>query len=132
MTDMEDPIRVVIAHEQTLFLELLGSALDREDGIEFVDQAVQGMQIIDVVIRQQPDVVLLSVSLPEAGGIEAIEPIIKKCPSTKLLVLDNHKHETVIFQALKAGATGYISNSASATDLRADRHPGLLPRPDLE
>ncbi len=114
---MEDPIRVVIAHEQTLVLELLGSALRREDGIETIDEATQGIQAIDVVNRQQPDIVLLSVSLPETGGIKAIESIIERCPATKLLMLDNHKHEAVIFQALKAGATGYISNSASVADL---------------
>ena len=114
---MEEKITVVIAHDHRLIRDAIRAVLSREKNIQIVGEATEGPETIDVISNLEPDVVLLDYFMPGVGGVEFIQSIIEKCPKTKVLMLTLSMDETVVFEALKAGAKGYISKDASMSDL---------------
>ncbi len=82
-----------------------------------VGEAGDGLQAIQCVEERRPDLILLDLSMPRMNGIEAILKIKRKCPRTKILVLTVHKEDEYIFEALKAGADGYVLKECSHADL---------------
>ena len=110
-------IRVLIADNHRLFREGLCRILSREQGIQIVGEAVNGLQAINMVKELKPDVVLLDVRMPEMDGIQVIQPIHYKSPKTKALMLTAAVDEAKIFQSLKVGAKGYLSKDSSVSDL---------------
>jgi len=110
-------IKVLIAGNHRIFREGLRLILHKENNIQIVGQAVNGLQTIEVVNDLKPDVVLLDILIAKIDGIEIIPPIRQKSPKTKVLVLTSVMDKAVIFKALKAGAKGYISNDEGSSDL---------------
>jgi DNA-binding NarL/FixJ family response regulator len=107
-------IRIVIADDHRLVREGLRRILVGEADFEVVGEAADGLEAIDVVSDLRPDVVLLDVNMPAAGGIEAIPVIKENSPKTKPLVLSVSMDEATIFRSLKAGAKGYLSKDAAS------------------
>ena len=91
--------------------------LQREEGIQIIGEAVNGLQTINVVTDLKPDVVLLDIRMPEMDDIQVIPSIRHKSPKTKTLMLASTMNEDKIFKSLKVGAKGYISTDSSASDL---------------
>ena len=114
---MGGKIRVVIADDHGLFREMLRLAMRREGSVKIVGEAANGRQTIDVISDLKPDIVLLDSTMPEMGGIEVLPVIREKNLKTKALMLTANKSETVIFNALKGGAKGYLSKNVSISDL---------------
>ena len=114
---MAEQIRVVIAENHRLFREGLCMILKREEGIQIIGEAVNGLQTINVVTDLKPDVVLLDIRMPEIDGIQVIPSIRYKSPKTKALMLTGTMDEDRIFKSLKVGAKGYLSMDSSASDL---------------
>jgi DNA-binding NarL/FixJ family response regulator len=113
----EGQIRVVITGSHRIYREGLRLILQRENSIQIVGEAANGIQTIDVITDLKPDVVLLDITMPKMDGIEVIPPIREKSPNTKPLMLIAAMDEARIFKALKLGAKGYISKDAGASDL---------------
>ncbi len=113
----EGPIRVMIADDHRLFRAGLRLILSREEAVEIVGEAADGVQAIDVVRNLQPDVVLINITMPGMDGMKPIQAIKQESPATKPLLLTSARDETTIFKALRAGARGYLSKDASAPDL---------------
>ena len=114
---MEDKITIVIADDRRLIRDSLRVVLSREKNIQIVGEATSGPETLDVIGDLKPDVLLIDYFMPGIDGVEAIPPIIEKSPNTKILMLTLRMDEDVIFEALKAGAKGYISKNASISDL---------------
>jgi len=114
---MSDPITVVIADERRLIRDALRVVLSREKNIQILGEATSGSESLDVTGDLKPDVVLLDYYMPGVDGVEFIQSITEKSPETKILMLTLSMDETVVFEALKAGAKGYISKDASISDL---------------
>lgn len=114
---MQEKITVVIAHDHRLIRDSIRLVLSREKNIQIVGEATTGPETIDVIGNLEPDVVLLDYNMSEMNGVEFIHSIIGKCPKTKVLMLTLAMDETMVFEALKAGAKGYISKDASMSDL---------------
>jgi two-component system response regulator DegU len=114
---MERQIRVVIADNHRLIREGLSLILKREESIQIIGEAVNGLQTINVVNDLKPDVVLLDIRMPEMDGIQVIPSIRYKSPKTKALMLTGTMDEDRIFKSLKVGAKGYLSMDSSASDL---------------
>ena len=110
-------IRIVVADDHRLFSEMLCKILDREGDIKIVGEAVNGFQTIDDISKYKPDVVLLCTSMPQVDGIKILPAIREKSPKTKVLVFNNAMDETMIFEALKSGAKGYLSKDVCIHDL---------------
>jgi DNA-binding NarL/FixJ family response regulator len=116
-TALEDQIRVAIVSDHKLFREGLRLSLGQAESIEIVGEAVNWPQAIYVINNLNPDVVLLSINIPDMDSIEAIALIRQKNPKIKTLILGASNEEATIFNAMKAGAKGYISKDASVSDL---------------
>jgi DNA-binding NarL/FixJ family response regulator len=103
-----DPIRVLIADDHALFRRGLEMVLEEEDGIELVGQASDGAEAVQMAIETVPDVVLMDIRMPKTTGIEAARRMKEVAPSAKIVMLTISDEEEDLFEAIRAGASGYL------------------------
>lgn len=110
-------MRVVIADDHKLIVEGIKRALAEADDFEVVGEATSGSQVLPLVARTSPDLVLLDLRMPGADGLTCLSRIRKQHPSIKVVVLSVSTDESVIQTALKRGASAYIIKSINPIDL---------------
>ncbi|MCA6091998.1 response regulator transcription factor [Streptomyces sp. SCA3-4] len=111
-------IRVVIADDQMMVRQGFTVLLNAEPGIEVVGQAVDGLDAVARVDELAPDVVLMDIRMPRLGGIEATRRITGPAGATvKVLVLTTFDLDEYVYEALRAGASGFLLKDASAAEL---------------
>jgi len=103
-----EPIRVLIVDDHALIRRSLELALTAEADIEVVGEASDGEEAAELAGRLLPDVVLMDVRMPRRSGIEATRNIKESVPSTRIIMLTVSDEEEDLFEAIKAGATGYL------------------------
>lgn len=111
------PIRVVIADDHVIMREGVALILDNLPAFEVVGQAENGRKAVEIIEALQPDIALLDISMPELGGIDAVKIIRECCPQTKALMLTMHDDEAIFFEAIQAGAAGYVLKGSRPTEL---------------
>ncbi|MFD3645515.1 response regulator [Streptomyces cyaneofuscatus] len=115
---MTPPIRAVIADDQMMVRQGFTVLLNAEPDIEVVGQAVNGRDAVAQAGELAPDVVLMDIRMPELGGIEATRRITAREGSTvKVLVLTTFDLDEYVYEALRAGASGFLLKDASADEL---------------
>ncbi len=110
-------IKVVIADDHAVVREGIKMILGREPDIEIVGEANNGREALDLVATSKPSVVVMDISMPEMGGIEATKRVKEAWPKVNVLALTMHEDESYVFQLLKAGASGYVLKRGAAQDL---------------
>ncbi|GGR31293.1 response regulator transcription factor [Streptomyces netropsis] len=111
-------IRVLIADDQMMVRQGFTVLLNAEPGIEVVGQAVDGLDAVAKVAELDPDVVLMDIRMPGLGGIEATRLITEPAGATvKVLVLTTFDLDEYVYEALRAGASGFLLKDASAAEL---------------
>ncbi|MEV6183306.1 response regulator transcription factor [Streptomyces sp. NPDC052015] len=110
-------IRVLIADDQQMVRQGFTVLLNAHPGIEVVGQAVDGLDAVVQVAELSPDVVLMDIRMPELGGIEATRRITTATPHIKVLVLTTFDLDEYVYEALRAGASGFLLKDASADQL---------------
>ncbi|MFB7405807.1 MULTISPECIES: response regulator [unclassified Streptomyces] len=111
-------IRVLIADDQMMVRQGFTVLLNAEPGIEVVGQAVDGADAVAKVAELSPDVVLMDIRMPGTGGIEATRHLTAAAGSTvKVLVLTTFDLDEYVYEALRAGASGFLLKDASADEL---------------
>ncbi|MFD9244617.1 response regulator [Streptomyces sp. NPDC059556] len=111
-------IRVLIADDQMMVRQGFTVLLNAEPGIEVVGQAVDGADAVAKVVELSPDVVLMDIRMPGTGGIEATRLLTAAAGSTvKVLVLTTFDLDEYVYEALRAGASGFLLKDASADEL---------------
>jgi DNA-binding NarL/FixJ family response regulator len=110
-------IRIVLADDHTLMRRGLRLVLEREHDFAVVGEASNGREAIDLVIRENPDVVILDLAMPLLNGIEAAKRIYDERLKTSVVILSMHSDEGYILKALRAGASGYLLKDSAETDL---------------
>jgi DNA-binding NarL/FixJ family response regulator len=103
-----DPIRVLIVDDHALFRRGLEMVLNGEDGIEVVGEGSDGHEAVQKAGDLLPDIVLMDIRMPRRSGIEACAAIKEAVPSAKIVMLTISDEEEDLFEAIKAGATGYL------------------------
>ncbi|MFD0147209.1 MULTISPECIES: response regulator [unclassified Streptomyces] len=112
------PIRVLIADDQMMVRQGFTVLLNAEPGIEVVGQAVDGDDAVARSAELAPDVVLMDIRMPGTGGIEATRTLTSVAGSTvKVLVLTTFDLDEYVYEALRAGASGFLLKDASAEEL---------------
>jgi DNA-binding NarL/FixJ family response regulator len=111
--------RVVIADDHQLMLDGTRNALERCEDFEIVGEAHSGSEVLPVVGRTDPDVVLLDMRMPGMDGLTCLERIRKQRPKVKVVILSAFHEAEQITAALKRGASGYIVKSVNPLDLPA-------------
>jgi DNA-binding NarL/FixJ family response regulator len=103
-----DPIRVLIADDHALFRRGLEMVLQGEAGLELVGQASDGQEAVQLATEVVPDVVLMDIRMPKITGIEAARRMKEVAPSAKIVMLTISDEEEDLFEAIRAGASGYL------------------------
>jgi len=114
---LQRKIRILLADDHTILRAGLKMMLNAQPDMEIVGEAQDGRQSINEAQRLQPDIVLMDITMPDMNGIEATRQIKKLLPETRVLVLTMHEHDEYVFQALRAGASGYMLKEAVPTEL---------------
>lgn len=110
-------IRVLLADDHDLFRSGVRRLLESAAGLEVVGEARTGQDAVRLVEELAPDIVLLDISMPGASGIDAARLIKTTSPRTGVIMLTVHADEEFLFEAIKAGAMGYLLKDASAEEL---------------
>ncbi|WNV88020.1 response regulator transcription factor [Umezawaea sp. Da 62-37] len=111
------PLRVVLADDQDLVRAGFRVILGTEEGIEVVGEAGDGAEAVELVERLEPDVVLMDVQMPRMDGLEATRRILGSDSTAKVVILTTFDREDYLFEALRAGASGFLLKNASPEDL---------------
>ncbi len=113
----DDPIRTLIADDHELFRRGLRMVLDDAPDIEVVDEAGDGQAAVALAREHAPDIVVMDVRMPELSGIEAARAIKEELPGTKILVLTISDEEDDLYEAIRAGANGYLLKEISIDEI---------------
>jgi DNA-binding NarL/FixJ family response regulator len=110
-------MKVLIADDHRLMVEGIRRALAEAEDIEIVGEATSGSQVLPLVRRMNPDVVLLDMRMPHMDGLACLDLIKKHCPKVKVVVLSVYSESEHIQAAFRHGAVGYIVKSVNPQDL---------------
>lgn len=99
---------IVLADDHRLIRRGIKKIIEDKPGLEVIGEAGNGVELIDVLRQGTPDLVIVDISMPEMGGIEAIKHIKSDFPDVKVLVLTMYSEKEYLMQALTAGADGYL------------------------
>jgi two-component system NarL family response regulator len=114
---MDAPLKVLIADDHPLMLQGIRRALESADDMEVAGEARCGEELLALVDRREPDIVLLDLNMPAPGGIECVARIRETHPEIKAVVISAYDDRSTIDAALEAGASAYMMKSVSSVDV---------------
>lgn len=109
--------RICIAEDHAILRAGLRALLASHPDIEIVAEAADGLDLLSVIQKHHPDLVLLDLSMPRLHGLEAIQEIKQRHPQTKIVVLTMHDAEEYVLAALQGGAEGYLLKDNTESEL---------------
>src|SRR5436189_6468800 len=112
-----DEMRILIADDHGIVRSGLRVLLEQQDDIEVIGEASDGAEARDIAIRERPDLAILDVKMPKLTGLQATREIREQAPDVNVLILSMYHDERYLFEALKAGASGYVLKSQADSDL---------------
>jgi DNA-binding NarL/FixJ family response regulator len=112
-------MRVLIADDHGIVRSGIRLLLERQADIEVIGEAADGAEAREMAIRERPDLAILDVKMPKLTGLQATREIKSQAPEVSVLILSMHDDERYLFEALKAGASGYVLKAQADTDLLA-------------
>src|SRR5687768_2523878 len=110
-------LHILIADDHGIVRSGIRMLIDRQDGMRVVAEAEDGAEAVEMALQHRPDIAVLDVAMPRLTGIQAAREIKAQAPDTNVLLLSMHDDEGYLFDALKAGASGYVLKKAADTDL---------------
>jgi len=116
---MTDPITVLLVDDHALVRRGFRRLLEDDSGIKVVGEGSNGDEAIRLMTELKPQVIVMDAAMPGTGGLEATRKILAKFPKAAILMLSMHSEETLVRQALNAGARGYVLKNAFELDLAA-------------
>ena len=111
------PIRVLIADDHRLFRVGLRQVCETLGGFQIVGEAEHGRQAVELAQHVQPDVILMDINMPILDGVEATRLITEVVPTARVIMLTIHRQDRHVFDAIKAGARGYLLKDVDEQDL---------------
>jgi len=114
---MGNKLKVLLVDDHALVRRGFRRMLEDEPSFEVVGEASDGLEAVQCAEQLQPDVIVMDCALPQINGIEASRRILANRPETAILMLSMHSEDTLIRQALEAGAKGYVLKNAMDLDL---------------
>lgn len=111
-------IKVMLADDHVLIREGIRQLLEFDGTIEVIDEANDGIECLDKLVKSKPDVLLLDINMPKKNGIEVLEKIKKKNIQTKVLILTVHNEVEYLLKAVDIGVDGYILKDSESVELK--------------
>jgi DNA-binding NarL/FixJ family response regulator len=115
----EKPIRLMIAEDHNYLRKALCALLALESDIEIVATAADGEQAVNSALAHSPDVVLMDVKMPRMDGVAATRAILAEAPNTRIVMLTTFDTDDFVFEAIAAGAQGYLLKDAEESEILA-------------
>lgn len=112
-----DPTRVLIADDHTLIRAGIRSLLEKLSGIEVVAEASDGREVVRLVAEHRPLIVLMDIAMPNLNGLDATRVLTESYPNVRVIILSIYSDEEHVYQALRAGAAGYLLKGAATEEL---------------
>jgi len=112
-----DPTRVLIADDHTLVRAGIRSLLEKLPGIEVVAEASDGREVLRLVAEHQPQIVLMDIAMPMLNGLDTTRQLSELHPDVRVIILSIYSDEEHVYQALRAGASGYLLKGAATEEL---------------
>jgi RNA polymerase sigma factor (sigma-70 family) len=109
--------RIILADDHVLFRSGLKGIIENMPGLEVIGEAGDGLELLKLLRKTTPNMVIVDISMPNLRGIEAVREIRKQHPDVKVLVLTMHKDRSYLQQAISAGADGYLLKEDADPDL---------------
>jgi len=116
---LASPIRILIVEDQTLMRQGLRTIIDLEPGFSVVGEAVNGEDGLRQALALRPDVILMDVQMPVLNGVEATAALCAAWPAARIVILTTFDRDDYVFQAVRAGALGYLLKDTPADRLIA-------------
>ena len=110
-------IRVVIAEDHHLVRDGIRALLERADDITVVGEAINGVEAVDLVANDSPDVIIMDVTMPERNGIEAARMIKDSGSQTAIVILSMHAESALVRRAMQVGAKAYVLKGSVTEEL---------------
>jgi DNA-binding NarL/FixJ family response regulator len=110
-------MRILIADDHGIVRTGLRLLLDRQPDMHVVAEAADGAEAVELALRERPDLCILDVGMPRLTGLQATREIKAQAPDVSVLILSMHRDERYLFEALKAGASGYVLKAEADQDL---------------
>jgi DNA-binding NarL/FixJ family response regulator len=112
-----EPLRVLVADDQKVVRDGLSLLLGMLPGVKVIGTAVDGADAVRQAAATGPDVVLMDLSMPNGGGVQATREILRQQPRVRVVVLTAYSDDDSVFAALQAGARGFLTKNASAGEI---------------
>jgi DNA-binding NarL/FixJ family response regulator len=110
-------LRILVADDHTLVRQGVRKILETQPGWEVIAEAGDGPEAIRAAIEHQPDVGILDIAMPRLNGVEAVQQIVSRAPTVRVLVLSMFEDEAYVSRAVRAGALGYLLKDSADVDL---------------
>ena len=110
-------MRILIADDHGIVRAGIKLLLDRQPGMDVIAEAEDGVEAVELALRTRPDLSILDVGMPRMTGLQAAREIRAQIPGARVLMLSMHDDEHYVFEALKAGASGYVLKREADQDL---------------
>ena len=109
--------RLLLCDDHAMFRQGLRSILETEEGFRVIGEAATGREAVRYALITRPDVILMDIQMPEFDGVAATKTILDEYPAAKVIILTMYRQDRYVFEAIKAGARGYMLKDADANDL---------------
>ena len=110
-------IKILVVDNHGILRQGIASLIEKQDGMEVVGEADNGLHAVEMASELQPDVVIMDVTMPVLNGIEATRQIKEELPETKVLALSVHAKREFVLDMVRAGASGYMVKECVLDDL---------------
>jgi DNA-binding NarL/FixJ family response regulator len=111
------PVRVLLAEDHALVRAGISALLGRLPGIEVVGGACDGREALELMASTTPDVVLMDLTMPGLGGLQTLTRVQEEFPNIRVIIMSMHDNEEYVWQALRAGASGYLLKDSGVEEL---------------
>lgn len=112
-----EPVRIFLVDDHQLVRDGIKALLAGIPDIQIIGEASSGIELQEAIGRQQPDIILMDISLPDISGIDLTRILGQHYPGIKVLILSMYTNEDFVFNAMKAGARGYLPKNTSRKEL---------------
>ena len=109
--------RLLLCDDHAMFRQGLRSILETEEGFRVIGEAATGREAVRYALSTRPDVILMDIQMPELDGVAATKTILDEYPAARVIILTMYRQDRYVFEAIKAGARGYMLKDADANDL---------------
>ncbi len=111
-----NPYEIILADDHAMFRQGVKKIIDESEDAVVVGEAADGVELLEILNEKTPDMVVVDISMPNLDGVEAVKKIKSRHPEIKILILSMHRDKEYLYQALSAGADGYLLKEDTASD----------------